>query len=272
MYSNLVSHVRLSPNCNLRKNAYYNPEGKVCIITPHHQAGTGSIEAMGAQFAQPGGASANYGIGSDGRIACYVEEEYRAHTSSSKKNDYLAITIEVANCGGAPNWSISNAAYKSLIELCVDICTRHGFRLNFTGDDSGSLTMHRYFASTLCPGPYLANLFPTIADAVNARLGGTPAPKEEPQKNPEINNQPKEGYTMNMRILRHGDSGEDVRALQILLKGNGYDLGNYGPKGDGIDGQYGLATAKAVRKLQEDRDLLIDEIAGPQVMGSLLGV
>jgi len=274
-YSKLVNYVRLSPNRNPRKNPQFNPTGKVLKITPHHAADeivAQEVEAMGEAFVIPGEASANYGIGSDGRIACYVEEEYRAWTSGSPENDYQAITIEVANSGGAPNWPISDAAYKSLIDLCADICVRHGFTLNFTGDASGSLTMHRYFDNTLCPGPYLANLFPAIADEVNARVAGAAAPDREPQKKPETNNQPKEGYTMNMRIMRQGDSGEDVRALQILLKGNGYDLGTYGPKGDGVDGQYGPATAKAVRKLQEDRDLSFDGIAGPQVMGSLLGL
>lgn len=274
MYSKLVTYVQPSPSYNLRRNAAFNPSGKVTKITVHHAAGVVGVEALGAIFADPNRqASANYGIGTDGRIACFVPDEYRSWASGSPENDYAAITIEVANSGGGPDWPISAAAYKSLIELCADICMRHGFTLNFTGDASGSLTMHRYFANTLCPGPYLANLFPAIADEVNARVAGAAASGRKHQKEPETNNQPKEGYTMNMRIMQQGDSGEDVRALQILLKGNGYDLGTYGPKGDGVDGQYGAATAKAVRKLEEDRDLDLDEgIAGQQVMASLLGL
>lgn len=75
----------------------------------------------------------------------------------------------------------------------------------------------------------------------------------------------KEGYTMKMRTLRKGCKGEDVRALQILLKGRGFDCGD-------ADGIYGAKTEAAVRKYQESKKLTADGIAGPATMGSLLGV
>lgn len=66
----------------------------------------------------------------------------------------------------------------SLIDLCVDICKRNGIqRLNFTGDKTGNLTMHCYFKSTLCPGPYLKSKFPYIAREVNKRLGAEATPE-----------------------------------------------------------------------------------------------
>ena len=66
----------------------------------------------------------------------------------------------------------------SLIDLCVDICKRNGIqRLNFTGDKTGNLTMHCYFKSTLCPGPYLKSKFPYIASEVNKRLGAETTPE-----------------------------------------------------------------------------------------------
>lgn len=164
-YSKLVEYVKLSPNCT-------KPRGKkIDTITIHHAAGNASVETMGNIFAPTSRkASANYGIGSDGRVACYVEEENRAWTSSSTANDNRAITIEVANCGGAPDWPISDKAYAALLDLCEDICRRHGFTLNFTGDKSGNLTMHKWFKATACPGPYLESKFPDIAREVNARL------------------------------------------------------------------------------------------------------
>lgn len=170
MYSNLVSYVRLSPNCNKPRKA------PIDRITVHHVAGEASLQALGALFADPGRqASANYGIDSDGNIACFVEEENRSWCSGSPENDHRAITIEVSNCGGGPLWPVSDAAFESLVKLCADICGRYGFALNFTGDDSGSLTMHRYYAATACPGPYLADKFPELAQRVNALLG-----KKEP--------------------------------------------------------------------------------------------
>ena len=165
MYSNLVSFVKLSPNCT-------KPRGKkIDTITIHHAAGNASVETLGNIFAPTSRkASANYGIGSDGRIACFVEEENRAWTSSSTANDDRAITIEVANCGAEPDWPVSDKAYAALLDLCEDICRRHGIVLNYTGDKTGNLTMHKWFKATACPGPYLESKFPAIASEVNRRL------------------------------------------------------------------------------------------------------
>lgn len=74
-------------------------------------------------------------------------------------------------------------------------------------------------------------------------------------------------YTMNMRMLKKGHKGEDVRALQILLIGRGYSCGSYG-----ADGDFGSATDSAVRKYQADKKLEVDGIVGSATMGSLLGV
>ena len=166
-YSKLVSYVQLSPNKTSPRTE------KIDRITIHHAAAKASLKALGNLFADSKRqASANYGIDSEGRIACFVEEEDRAWTSGSRENDMRAITIEVANCGGAPDWPISDKAYSALLDLCEDICRRRGFRLNFTGDKNGSLTMHKYFQPTACPGPWLEAKFPEIAREVNRRLDG----------------------------------------------------------------------------------------------------
>ena len=146
--------------------------GKISKITIHHMASNLTVEQCGALFQRNNQKSSNYGIGTDGRIALYVDESYRAWTSGNAENDHMAVTIEVANCDGAPGWPVSGAAYESLIRLCVDICQRNGIqRINYTGDKSGNLTMHRWFQPTLCPGPYLAPRFPAIAAEINRRLG-----------------------------------------------------------------------------------------------------
>jgi N-acetyl-anhydromuramyl-L-alanine amidase AmpD len=145
--SQLTNYVKLSPNYSSRNGS------KITTITIHHMAGDLSVEVCGNVF-QNREASANYGIGSDGRVGLYVEECNRAWTSSSYDNDRKAITIEVANDSGAPNWHVSNKAMAKLIDLCVDICQRNGIKkLNYTGDKTGNLTMHKMFASTVCPRP-----------------------------------------------------------------------------------------------------------------------
>lgn len=168
----MIDYTLLSPNCNKPRNH------KIDKITIHHMAGTMSVESCGKMFANPARqASSNYAIGYDGRVACYVEEANRAWTSGNAENDHRAVTIEVSNDGGAPDWHVSDKVLAKLIDLCVDICKRNGIeRLNFTGDKNGNLTMHKWFQATNCPGPYLESKFPYIAEEVNKRL--TPATEE----------------------------------------------------------------------------------------------
>ena len=183
--SKLVNYVRLSPNHSGQRGH------KIDKITIHHMSGNLSVEGCGAVFAPVSRqASSNYGIGSDGRVGLYVEEKNHSWCSSSWSNDDRAITIEVANDGGAETkWHVSDKALNKLIELCVDICKRNGIsKLNYTGNTSGNLTMHRWFAATDCPGPYLAGKFPYIAEQVNKRLAGktAPAPAKPAETLPDI--------------------------------------------------------------------------------------
>lgn len=167
--SKLVSYTKISPNRNSPRNH------KIDKITIHHMAGNLSIETCGNVFAPTSRqASSNYGVGSDGRIGMYVEEKDRSWCSSSPENDHRAVTIEVANDGGAPNWHVSDKALEATIKLCVDICQRNGIaKLNYTGDKNGNLTEHNYFANTACPGPYLKSKLSYIAKEVNKRLGAS---------------------------------------------------------------------------------------------------
>ena len=74
-----------------------------------------------------------------------------------------------------------------------------------------------------------------------------------------------EGFTMEMRYLSNGCKGEDVKALQILLNGRGYNCGT-------VDGYFGSKTEKALRRCQTAEKLGVDGVAGPQTMGHLMGV
>lgn len=171
--SKLVDYIKLSPFCTKPRKA------KIDTITIHHMAGNLSVEVCGNVF-QTSRASSNYGIGSDGRVGMYVEENNRSWCSSSAANDNRAVTIEVANDTVGGNWHVSDKALGKLIDLCVDICQRNGIdRLNYTGDKTGNLTMHKWFVATACPGPYLQSKFPYIAEEVNKRLTGSAYPLEQ---------------------------------------------------------------------------------------------
>jgi hypothetical protein len=162
-------------------------------------AGNLSVEACGNVFAQKSRkASSNYGIGSDGRIALYVDEANRSWCTSSKAVDDRAITIEVANSVAAHPWPVTTAAYNALIDLLVDICKRNGIKKLLWQEkkslygqiDKQNMVAHRWFAAKACPGDYLYNRFGDIAAKVNARLSGgnstpvtpAPSPKQEEEE------------------------------------------------------------------------------------------
>ena len=204
--SSLVVYTKLSPNCNKPRNK------PITHIVVHHMAANGSIEALGNLFAQRSRqASSNYGIGSDGRIGMYVEECNRSWCSSSGEIDHKAITIEVANDGGAPNWHVSDKAFESLVALCTDICKRNGIpELKYTGDKSGNLHMHKWYAATGCPGEYLGSKFPELAKRVNANLGTT-KPTTKPTTKYEV--APSSKFLGSKGYLTLGDRGDNVKKL-----------------------------------------------------------
>ena len=188
--SSLVSYTKISPNRSTRTK-------KIDTITIHHMAGNLTVEQCGAVFAPKSRkASSNYGIGSDGRIGLYVEEKDRSWATSSSANDNRAVTIEVAN-NNTKTWTISDAAYKSLVALCADICKRNGIsELKWQGDkslkgkvDKQNMTVHRWYASTLCPGDYLYNLHGQIAKDVNAILSGGKTTTTKAEKPTEAKNE-----------------------------------------------------------------------------------
>lgn len=74
-------------------------------------------------------------------------------------------------------------------------------------------------------------------------------------------------YTLSMRVMSRGCAGEDVRALQIMLKGRGYNGDMHTP-----DGKFGPNTEGAVKLYQKAKKLTVDGIAGEKTMRSLLEV
>ena len=200
--SKLVNYTRISPNSSNPRN------DKIRKITIHHMAGNLSVETCGNVFA------------SDGRVGMYVEEKNRSWCSSSASNDNQAVTIEVANSGGAPNWPVSDTALRKLIDLCVDICQRNGIeKLNFTGGTSGNLTMHKWFAATACPGPYLESKFPYIASEVNKRLAGT-------------STTPPSSDTLYRVQVGAYSNKANADKMEVKLKASGFDT--YIVKADGL--------------------------------------
>ena len=173
--SPLVSYTRISPNRTVPRNH------KIDTITIHCTAGQSTAVGLGKIFAPPARrASCNYGIGYDGTIALICPESDRSWCSSNAVNDHRAITIEVSSEAVHP-YKVTDAAYKALLNLLVDICKRNGIKkLVWSTSKSDrinhrngcNMTVHRDYANKACPGDFLYGLHPQIAAEVNRRLAG----------------------------------------------------------------------------------------------------
>lgn len=76
---------------------------------------------------------------------------------------------------------------------------------------------------------------------------------------------PQDVFSLELRTLRIGMKGNDVKALQRLLFADGFSVG---PTGD--DGDFGKRTEKAVINYQTEHGLTADGIAGKATFTELL--
>ena len=240
--SPLVSYTKISPNKTSPRNHVID------TITIHCMAGNLSVERCGAVFAPTTRkASSNYGIGSDGRIAMYVEEKDRSWCTSNRANDMRAITIEVANDGSAPDWHVSDKALNSLIELVADICKRNNIKeLKWQGNKSligqinkQNMTVHRWFAAKACPGNYLYNKHSYIAEEVNKRLGVISSPL--------ISTPPTTSNNTVQNTYSHKDFLKDVQKAILA-------------KVDGIAGNETLSKTITVSRQKNNRHAVVRPI------------
>jgi peptidoglycan hydrolase-like protein with peptidoglycan-binding domain len=89
----------------------------------------------------------------------------------------------------------------------------------------------------------------------------------------EMASQKKSVKTMNedMEALPEyeGVSLGKVEAVQQALVNLGYNIGNTGPNGDGVDGKFGEKTKASVKKFQTSKGLYSDGIVGEKTAGAL---
>lgn len=174
--SPLVKYTRLSPN-HSGKRIY-----PITRISPHCVVGQLSIESLGEWFSRTSTqASCNYGIGKDGRIGLICDEANRSWCTSSRDNDNRAITIECASGLTSP-YAINDSVWKSLVNLCFDICWRYNKRallwipdkdtaLNYKPkSDEIVLTIHQWFKNKACPGDDILSRLPLLAETVTNML------------------------------------------------------------------------------------------------------
>ena len=198
--SPLVDYTQISPHRGNRNGHVID------TITIHCAAAQAAVETLGRLF-QTKQASANYGIGADGRVGMYVEEKDRSWCTSNNANDARAVTIEVA-CDNRHPYAVKDAVYKKLIALVADVCKRNGIaklvwstdkydRMNHKG--GCNMTVHRDYENKACPGQWLYERHGQIAAEVNKRL----TEDEEMVRWKTIEDVPEGFYRDTVRQLMH---------------------------------------------------------------------
>lgn len=138
---------------------------KISEITIHHMAGIMSAEVCGKIFQQKGrNGSSHYGIGNDGKIGNYVDENDTAWTNSNWSANCRAVTIETSNNKRGGDWTVSDKALNSLIKLIADIAKRNKLGKLIKGKN---LTWHSMYTNTICPGNYLRSKLDYIINEAN---------------------------------------------------------------------------------------------------------
>lgn len=132
-------------------------------ITIHHMAGRLTAEQCGRIFQAKGRyGSSHYGVGYDGSIANYVDEEDTAWTNSNWDSNCKSVTIEISDNDNS--WYVNDITLNAVIKLVADIAKRRGLGTLLPGKN---LTWHSMFTSTTCPGDYLRSKMQYIADEAN---------------------------------------------------------------------------------------------------------
>lgn len=132
-------------------------------ITIHHMAGRLTAEQCGRIFQAKGRyGSSHYGVGYDGSIANYVDEENTAWTNSNWDSNCKSITIEISDNDNS--WYVNDTTLNAVIKLVADIAKRRGLGTLVSGKN---LTWHSMFTNTTCPGDYLRSKMQYIADEAN---------------------------------------------------------------------------------------------------------
>ena len=215
-------------------------------------AGKLTAKQCGNVFKASGrGASAHYGIGSDGKIGLYVDEKNAAWADANRTSNHKSVTIEVANSSTGGQWPVSKKSLELLIKLVADIAKRNNLGKLVSGKN---LTWHSMYANTTCPGPYLRSQMKYIAEEAN-KINGTTTTKKTTSKayTGTFPTLPKRGY------FKQGDTGTQVKNLQKFLNW-------YGGYGLVVDGDLGPKTIAAVKKFQTATKLTVDGLFGSKCL------
>lgn len=106
----------------------------------------GHLNGTDSTFNQPGGASAHYGIGSDGTIHQYIRETDGSWSDANYNSNNSTISIE--HEGGMDGIPCTRACMDASAKLCADIARRQGWTHLYHDNLNGNIWLHREIPGT----------------------------------------------------------------------------------------------------------------------------
>ena len=182
-----------------------------------------------------------------GRSACLVNWNDAGWHAGNKDANMSSIGIECH----------PRCSYADMVEVAKVIAmlwTEYG-KLPLVG--------HKDVVATACPGRWYDKL-EKLAGMAEIIYDGGELPEGAQNGEDEANT---DKVSVLLPVLRRGDEGENVKALQALLKGYGHNIGIWG-----VDGKFGSGTEKGVKQFQKENGLEVDGIVGKETWTKLLGV
>ena len=160
--------------------------------------------------------------------------------------------------------------YQEAVELCAYLCEvykldplKDGVLIDHNeGYDRGIASNHADISHWW---PKYGKSMDTFRADVAALVKKTEVSMPEKATTTTIKNTT-EVCNVELNVLRKGNKGDQVKALQMLLIGNGFSCGS-----TGADGDFGSNTDTALRNYQKKNGLVVDGIAGQKTWGKLLG-
>ena len=197
------------------------------------------------------------------------------HSGGSANNTHIGVEMcessYIKYIGVSDKFTVTNAAkakqhaeraYKSAVELFAFLCKEYGLNpltdiiSHNEGAKKGIASGHSD-PEHYWKGLGIGYTMDGFRNDVKKAMGGTTTTTTTTTK--------KEVCNVELPVLRKGSEGDTVKALQILLIGNGYSCGSAG-----ADGDFGNGTLAAVKKYQTAKKLAVDGVVGVNTWKSLM--
>jgi len=225
----------------LTKGASHGRTGKAIIpkgIVVHYVGNPGSSAISNRNYFENGsegrGVSSHYIVGLQGEvIRCIPETEVAMHAGAAYSNAYLeqakinnSIYYGIETCHPGADGKFSDITNVSLIELCADICVRHGF------DPHKNLFTHNEVTGKQCPLYYVNHpeAWMAFKDSVQNTISKVTLPAGHVNLSIDNNNYEIEAENINGRFYSSLDNiikvlgGKRIVSIRDVLEANGYTV------------------------------------------------